>query len=67
MEFSTLIDAGVHTLIAARLKAIFDRYQPGNKLKFHNDKMLHMLPTLYGLLLHKKGIRKEDYMKEKYL
>jgi hypothetical protein len=23
-----------------------------------------MLPTLYGLLLHKKGIKKEDYMNE---
>jgi hypothetical protein len=61
---SVIVEKSVHTLIAARLKAIFDRYQPGNKLKFHNDKMLHMLPTLYGLLLHKKGIRKEDYMKE---
>jgi len=61
---SVIVEKSVYTLIAARLKAIFDRYQPGNKLKFHNDKMLHLLPTLYGLLLHKKGIRKEDYMKE---
>ncbi len=61
---SAIVEKSVHTLIAARLKAIFDRYQPGNKLKFHNNKILHMLPTLYGLLLHKKGIRKEDYMKE---
>ncbi len=61
---SAIVERSAHTLIAARLKAIFDRYQPGNKLKFHNDKMLHMLPTLYGLLLHKKGLRKEDYMKE---
>jgi len=61
---SAIVEKSIHALIAARLKAIFDRYQPGNKLKFHNDKMLHMLPTLYGLLLHKKGIRKEDYMTE---
>jgi len=61
---SAIVEKSVHALIASRLKAHFDRYQPGNKLKFHNDKILHMLPTLYGLLLHKKGIRKENYMKE---
>jgi hypothetical protein len=61
---SVIIEKSVHALIAARLKAILDRHQPGNKLKFHNDYSLHMLPTLYGLLLHKKGIKKEGYMKE---
>jgi len=61
---SSVVEKSVHALITARLKTILDRYQPGNKLKFHNNYSLHMLPTLYGLLLHKKGIRKESYMKE---
>ena len=61
---SVLVEKSIHALIAARLKGILNRYQPGNKVEFHNDYLLHMLPTLYGLLLHKKGIRKEDYMKE---
>jgi hypothetical protein len=61
---SAVVEKSVHALIAARLKAILDRYQPENKLKFRNDYSLHLLPTLYGLLLHKKGIRKESYMKE---
>lgn len=34
------------------------------KITFKDSDYVHMLPTLYGLLLHKKGIRKEDYMKE---
>ena len=61
---SAVVEKSGDALIAARLKAILDRYQPGNKLKFHNNYSLHMLPTLYGLLLRKKGIRKESYMKE---
>jgi hypothetical protein len=61
---SAIVEKSVHALIAARRKAIFDRYQSGNKVEFHNDYLLHMLPTLYGLLLHKKGIRKENNMKE---
>lgn len=61
---SAIVEKSTHALITARLKAIFNLYQPGNKLKFHNDYSLHYLPTLYGLLLHKKEIRKEDYMKE---
>jgi len=61
---SVLVEKSIHALIAARLKGILNRYQPGNKMEFHNDYLLHMLPTLYGLLLHKKGIRKENYMKE---
>ncbi len=34
------------------------------KITFKDSDYLHMLPTLYGLLLQKKGIRKEVYMNE---
>jgi hypothetical protein len=61
---SAVIEKSIHALIAARLKADLDRHKAGDKLKFHNEYTLHMLPTLYGLLLHKKGIRKESYMKD---
>jgi len=61
---SAVIEKSAHVLISARLKADLDRYQPGNKLKFKNDYWIHMLPTLYGLLLYKKGVRKESYMKD---
>jgi hypothetical protein len=61
---SAIIEKSVNVLIMACLKTTLDRYKPDNKLKFHNDYSLHMLPTLYGLLLYKKGIRKESYMKE---
>lgn len=61
---SAVIEKSCHAIIWARLKADLDRYQPGNKMKFMNNYWIHMLPALYGLLLYKKGIRKESYMKE---
>ena len=61
---SAIIEKSVHALIGARLKADLDHYHPKNKLKINNDYLLHMLPTLYGLLLYKKGIKKEVYMKD---
>jgi len=59
-----IVEKSTHALITARLKATMDQNRKGDKVSFKNSDYLHMLPTLYGLLLHKKGIRKEDYMKE---
>lgn len=59
-----IVEKSTHALIMARQKAAMDQNRKGDKLNFKNSDYLHMLPTLYGLLLHKKGIRKEDYMKE---
>ncbi|MCF6148367.1 MAG: hypothetical protein E3K37_06880 [Candidatus Kuenenia sp.] len=59
-----IVEKSIHALIMARLKADLDRYGKGEKLDFKNSDYLHMLSTLYGLLLHKKGIRKENYMNE---
>ncbi len=59
-----VVEKSTHALIMARLKAALDRYGKGDKVSFKDSDYVHMLPTLYGLLLHKKGIRKEDYMKE---
>ena len=62
---SAVIEKSAYTLMRARLKADLDHYYPGQKkVKFVNRNWLHMLPTLYGLLLYKKGIRKESYMKD---
>jgi hypothetical protein len=58
------VEKSAQTLIMARLKAILDQNRKGDRFSFTNIDYLHMLPTLYGLLLYKKGIRKEDYMKE---
>lgn len=59
-----VVEKSAHALVMARLKAVLDQNSKGDKLSFKNSDYLHMLPTLYGLLLHKKGIRKEDYMNE---
>lgn len=59
-----IVDKSAHALIMARLKASLYRNGKGDKVSFKDSDYLHMLPTLYGLLLHKKGIRKEDYMNE---
>jgi|GEM_PF-6741996 len=59
-----ILDKSKNALIMARLKAELDKIGKGNKVDFKDSEYLHMLPTLYGLLLFKKGIRKEDYMKE---
>ena len=58
LELEKLKIEGAHALIIARLNATL------NRISFKDSDYLHMLPTLYGLLLHKKGIRKEDYMNE---
>lgn len=59
-----IIDKSAYTLIMARLKATLSQIRKGDKVSFKDSDNLHMLPTLYGLLLHKKGIRKEVYMNE---
>lgn len=72
MEISTLIESGFnilinkssHAIITAALKARHDYNNTGKKIKFKDSRYMHMLPSLYGLLLYKKGIRKEDYMNE---
>lgn len=60
----SVVEKSAHALITARLKAALDYIGRGDKVSFKNSVYLHMLPTLYGLLLYKKGIRKEDYMHE---
>jgi hypothetical protein len=60
----SIIEKSAHALIMARMKAILDQNMKKDKLKFKDSHYLHMVPTLYGMLLYKKGIRKEDYMKE---
>lgn len=59
-----IVEKSAHALIIARLKSTLYRNGKGDKVSFKDSEYLHMLPTLYGLLLHKKGIRKEDYMVE---
>ncbi len=51
-------------IISAALKACHDYHETEKKIKFKDSPFLHMLPSLYGLLLFKKGIRKEIYMNE---
>lgn len=63
-SLENVVEKSAHALIMARLKAVLSQNSKGDKVSFKNSDYLHMLPTLYGLLLHKKGIRKEDYMKE---
>jgi hypothetical protein len=58
-----VVEKTSHVIISAALKARH-YYETGAKIKFKNSSFLHMVPSLYGLLLFKKGIRKEDYMKE---
>ncbi|MDN3515395.1 MAG: hypothetical protein NG747_13485 [Candidatus Brocadia sp.] len=59
-----IIEKSADALIMGKLKATLDHFGKGEKVKFKDSDYLHMLPTLYGLLLHKKGIRKEVYMNE---
>jgi len=59
-----LVEKSARALITAGLKATLGPYSSGKKLDFKDSIQLHMLPSLYGLLLHRKGINKEDYMKE---
>lgn len=76
-EINHLIDLGFHTLIykssrvviSAVLKWYHDYNKTGKKIKFIREntedaQYLHKLPSIYGLLLYKKGIRKENYMNE---
>lgn len=58
IELQKQEEEGAHSLIITRLRATLDR------VSFKDSEYLHMLPTLYGMLLYKKGIRKEDYMNE---
>jgi len=59
-----LFEKSSQSLARAKLKASHDFYSTGAKLRFKDSPLLHMLPSLYGLLLYKKGIKKEDYMKD---
>lgn len=61
---SLLVQKSSHVIISAALKARHDYQSTGTKMRFKGNPFLHMLPSLYGLLLYKKGIRKEDYMNE---
>ncbi len=63
-SLENIVEKSAHALIMARLKAVMDQNGKGDRLSFKNSDYLHMLPTLYGLLLYKKGIRKEIYMTE---
>ncbi|MBI4683784.1 MAG: hypothetical protein HY755_01125 [Nitrospirae bacterium] len=59
-----IVEKTSNVIISAALKARHDYQKTGAKIKFKDISYLHMLPSLYGLLLFKKGIRKEDYMNE---
>jgi hypothetical protein len=61
---SLIIEKTSTVIISAALKARHDYYKTGAKIKFKDSSFLHMLPCLYGLLLFKKEIRKEDYMND---
>ena len=59
-----VVEKTSNVIISAALKTRHDYHKTGAKIKFKDTSYLHMLPSLYGLLLFKKGIRKEDYMME---
>lgn len=57
---SLVVEKTSTVIISAALKARHDYHKTGTKIKFKDTSYLHMLPCLYGLLLFKKGIRKEE-------
>ncbi|MBM4305729.1 MAG: hypothetical protein FJ107_00400 [Deltaproteobacteria bacterium] len=61
---SLLVEKSSSAIISAGLKGLHDYRKTGIKIKFTDNLFLHMLPSLYGLFLYKKGIKKEDYMNE---
>jgi len=63
-SLTLVVEKTSRVIIYGALKARHDYHKTGTKIKFTNKPFLHMLPSLYGLLLFKKGIRKEDYMNE---
>lgn len=63
-ELTLIVEKTSLVIISAALKARHDYNKTGAKIKFKDTSYLHMLPSLYGLLLFKKEIRKEDYMNE---
>ncbi len=61
---ATVVEKTSRVIISAALGAHHYYYKTGTKIKFKDSSFLHKLPSLYGLLLFRKGIRKEDYMNE---
>lgn len=59
-----VVEKTSRVIISAALKARHDYHKTGAKIKFKDTSYLHMLPSLFGLLLFKKGIRKEEYMND---
>ena len=59
-----LIENSAYALINARRKAELSQCKQSGDSDFKDSEYLHMIPTLYGLLLYKKGIKKEDYMND---
>jgi hypothetical protein len=59
-----VVEKTSRVIISAALKARHYYNKTGTKIKFKDSSFLHMLPSLYGLFLFKKRIKKEDYMKE---
>jgi hypothetical protein len=64
MGLTLVVEKTSRVIISAALKARHDYNKTETKIKFKDSHFLHMLPSLYGLLLLKKEIRKEDYMNE---
>lgn len=64
MGLSLVVEKTSLVIISAALKVRHDGNSSRTKIKFKDSPFLHMLPSLYGLLLFKKGINKEDYMYE---
>jgi hypothetical protein len=58
LELEKLKIMGAQAHILSKMNAAVE------KITFKDSDYLHMLPTLYGLLLRKKEIRKEVYMNE---
>lgn len=61
---SILVEKGSRALIPAALRARHEYRRTQAKMRFKDSPFLHMFPSLYGILLSKKGMRKEDYMSE---
>lgn len=61
---SLVVEKTSLVIISAALNACHNYYRTGTKIKFKDSTFLHMLPSLLGLLLFKKEIKKEDYMNE---
>lgn len=59
-----VVEKTSNVIISAALKAFHDFHKTGAKIKFKDSSFLHMLPSLYGLLLLRKGIKRRNYMNE---